>query len=108
MQVILVRIQPGRSALRGVAGGVGIRPLPTQARARLAPCGEPIACEHIDLWAMWAICFRLPTLPTIGGRGRFVGHVGNVVTEIKSERAQQNAPHTLQTVCLYSSLFFLT
>lgn len=47
--MILVRIQPGRGELRGVVASVGIRPLPTQARARLAPCGEPIACEHIDL-----------------------------------------------------------
>ena len=95
MQVILVRIQPGRGEPRSVAASVGNRPLPTQARARLAPCGEPIACEHIDLWAMWAICFWLPTLPTIGQARAFVGHVGNVVIEIKSERAQANAPHAL-------------
>ena len=52
--------------------------------------------------------FGCPHCPQIGGRGRFVGHVGNVVTKFKSQRLQRNARHTLQAVCLYSSIFFLT
>lgn len=100
-------------------------------------CSHP-AWARWALWAMWAtatrprllavkrcgscgqffgrcICgqcgqfvFDCPHCPQIGGHGQFVGHVGQMVTEKKSERLQRNARHTLQAVCLYSSISFLT
>jgi hypothetical protein len=37
----------------------------------------------VILWAMWAMRLQVVKVPTNGGRGHFVGNVGNVVTEIK-------------------------
>ena len=105
LQMILVRIQPRRGGQRGQCGQ-RLRAPRLLAVKRCGSCGQFFGRSFCGQCGQFV--FGCPHCPQIGGRGRFVGHVGQMVTEKKSERAQQNARQPLRAVCLYSSISFLT
>lgn len=85
------------------------------ATATRPPAASRLACGSCGQFFGRCSCgqcgqfvFDCPHCPQIGGHGRFVGHVGQMVTEKKSERLQRNALHLVRAVCLYSSISFLT
>jgi hypothetical protein len=79
---------------------------PTVSRRACGQCGQffdKCICGQCGQFV-----FGCPHCPQSDGREQVVGHVGQMVTEIKSQRLQRNARQPLRAVCLYSSISFLT